>query len=79
MVEADGLCSLRLREPCEWERTMYDAVTAVEGVPILAVMSANETAEAQEMVLETIEAANAAAEAMAAAYGDGTYNGERSA
>lgn len=75
MVEADGLCSLRLREPCEWEQTLYAAVTAVEPLPLAAVLSLNETMEAREMVADTIEAANAAAQAAANAFGDGTYSG----
>lgn len=30
----DGLCSLRLRQPCEWEGVRYEAVTAVDPVPV---------------------------------------------
>ena len=50
MAEADGLCSLRLREPCEWEQTLYAAATAVEPLPLTAVLSLNETLDAREMV-----------------------------
>jgi hypothetical protein len=32
----DGLCSLRLRTPCEWEGAVYDAVTAVTPIPVLS-------------------------------------------
>lgn len=34
MTAQDGMCSLRLRKRCEWEGTVYDAVTAVEPVPV---------------------------------------------
>jgi hypothetical protein len=30
----DGLCSLRLREACEWEGALYESVTAVVPVPL---------------------------------------------
>lgn len=33
---ADGLCSLRLREPCEWEGVAYEAVGDVQRVPLLS-------------------------------------------
>lgn len=36
MTEVDGLCSLRLRQECEWEGALFSAVTAVEPVPALA-------------------------------------------
>lgn len=32
----DGLCSLRLRTPCEWEGAVYDAVTALAPIPVLS-------------------------------------------
>jgi len=78
MVELDGLCSLRLRVPCEWEGAMYDAVGPVQSVPVLSVLSANETAEAEELVREVLEAAQnlLSPPVGAPSYGDGTYPGE---
>jgi hypothetical protein len=32
----DGLCSLRLRRPCEWEGALYESVTAVAPVQLLS-------------------------------------------
>lgn len=44
-VEADGLCSLRLREPCEWEGALYQGVGVVEPVPFkTGVLDAGGTA-----------------------------------
>ena len=34
MTEMEGLCSLRLRAPCEWEGVVYEAVGAVRALPI---------------------------------------------
>lgn len=120
MAEVDGLCSLRLREQCEWEGALYTAAVAVEPVPALsgagrgaralrsghlsalvccqhsarralttyllppspphplshlAVMSANETWEAELMVHATLDEATRLAEKAATAYGDGNYQG----
>lgn len=36
MMNDDGLCSLRLRQGCEWEGVYYHAVTTVESVPVLS-------------------------------------------
>ena len=36
MTELDGLCSLRLRTPCDYEDVTYDAVVAVEPVRVLS-------------------------------------------
>lgn len=36
MLEPSGLCSLRLRTPCEWDGVFYQAVGAVEPVPVLS-------------------------------------------
>jgi hypothetical protein len=36
MAEADGLCSLRLRTPCQWEGVVYEAVGPVQPVPLLS-------------------------------------------
>ena len=36
MVELDGLCSLRLRKPCEWEGALWEAVGPVQTVPVLS-------------------------------------------
>ena len=36
MADLSGLCSLRLRTPCEWDGVMYQAVGAVEPVPVLS-------------------------------------------
>ena len=50
MAEADGLCSLVLREPCQWEGALYSAVGPVAPVPVTSVLSANETVAAWEAV-----------------------------
>ncbi|EFN53027.1 expressed protein [Chlorella variabilis] len=47
---ADGLCSLRLREPCEWEGVAYEAVGDVQRVPLLSVLNVGETLEAIDLV-----------------------------
>lgn len=86
MAELDGLCSLRLREPCLWEGAKYDAVGPVSAVPVMSVLSANETAEAEELVREVLEAAQGllspspspslvASPAPSPSYGDGNYPG----
>jgi hypothetical protein len=31
-----GLCSLRLRRPCEWEGALYESVTAVAPLPLVS-------------------------------------------
>jgi hypothetical protein len=36
MLEPSGLCSLRLRTPCEWDGVFYQAVGTVEPVPVLS-------------------------------------------
>ena len=36
MTEFDGTCSLRLRTPCEWDGVLYEAVSAVQPVPLLS-------------------------------------------
>ena len=36
MEESDGTCSLRLREPCEWDGKMYAAVVPVDTLPVLS-------------------------------------------
>jgi len=36
MEESDGTCSLRLREPCEWDGKMYAAVVPVGTLPVLS-------------------------------------------
>lgn len=36
MASADGLCSLRLRTPCEWGGALYEAVVAVAPIPVLS-------------------------------------------
>ena len=36
MTEFDGLCSLRLREPCIYEGVKYDGVVAVQTTPVLS-------------------------------------------
>jgi hypothetical protein len=36
MSEADGLCSLRLRAPCQWEDLVYEAVAEVAPIPVLS-------------------------------------------
>lgn len=46
MAEADGLCSLVLRSPCQWEGALYNAVGPVLPVSLTSVLSANETLEA---------------------------------
>ncbi|KAI7837214.1 hypothetical protein COHA_009005 [Chlorella ohadii] len=50
MAEADGLCSLVLRSPCQWEGSLYNAVGPVLPVNLTSVLSANETLEAWEAV-----------------------------
>ena len=35
-MNEDGQCSLRLRVPCEWEGAVYEAVTAVQPMPLLS-------------------------------------------
>lgn len=50
MAEADGLCSLVLRSPCQWEGALYNAVGPVLPVNLTSVLSANETLEAWEAV-----------------------------
>ncbi|KAI3424696.1 hypothetical protein D9Q98_008086 [Chlorella vulgaris] len=52
MTFEDGLCSLRLRTPCEWEGAVYQSVVAVQPLPLLSVLSANDTAEVEQAVLE---------------------------
>jgi hypothetical protein len=36
MTFEDGLCSLRLRTPCEWEGAVYQSVVAVQPLPLLS-------------------------------------------
>lgn len=36
MEESDGTCSLRLREPCEWDGKLYAAVVPVDTLPVLS-------------------------------------------
>lgn len=36
MTEFDGLCSLRLREPCVFEGVRYEGVVAVQATPVLS-------------------------------------------
>lgn len=73
----DGLCSLRLREPCEWQGAMFEAVGPVQPVSVLSVLSANETADADAAVAEATRAALQAAEEQAQVYGDGNYTDSR--
>ncbi len=35
-MDEDGLCSLRLRAPCEWDGVVFEAVTAVKPMPLLS-------------------------------------------
>lgn len=57
MTEFDGLCSLRLREPCVFEGVRYEGVVAVQATPVLSVLSANETSEAESLVQDILDAA----------------------
>ncbi|EFN53029.1 hypothetical protein CHLNCDRAFT_137245 [Chlorella variabilis] len=54
MTFIDGLCSLRLRVPCEWQGAIYESVTAVPPIPLLSVLSANETEEAAAIVEDAL-------------------------
>lgn len=54
MSEIDGLCSLRLRTPCEWEGAVYQAVGPVQAIPLTSVLSANETQLAEELVAQVL-------------------------
>ncbi|KAI3424691.1 hypothetical protein D9Q98_008081 [Chlorella vulgaris] len=54
MTFEDGLCSLRLRTPCEWEGAVYQSVIAVQPLPLLSVLGANATADAAQLVADQL-------------------------
>ncbi|KAI3430528.1 hypothetical protein D9Q98_005121 [Chlorella vulgaris] len=65
MSEADGLCSLRLRAPCQWEDLVYEAVAEVAPIPVLSVLTAEEASEAGTVLGKPDAVARSDAEAPA--------------